>query len=64
MLTPGTLSLFGSQRVTTKGDGVTTDIAIQFVTYGTKGFGDRSGAYLFLPDGPATVGFIVSLILY
>lgn len=26
------------------------------MTYGTKGYGDKSGAYLFLPDGPAKVG--------
>lgn len=33
-----------------------TEAAIDFATYGTKSSGDRSGAYLFLPDGPAVVG--------
>ena len=32
-----------------------TEAAIDFATYGTKSSGDRSGAYLFLPDGPAVV---------
>ena len=32
-----------------------TEVAIDFATYGTKPSGDRSGAYLFLPDGPAEV---------
>ena len=36
-----------------------TNVAIDFVTYGTKSSGDRSGAYLFLPDGPAEVCFYV-----
>ena len=27
----------------------------QFVRYGTRRSGDKSGAYLFLPDGPARV---------
>ena len=26
---------------------------LQFVRYGTRRSGDKSGAYLFLPDGPA-----------
>ena len=34
-----------------------TEAAIDFATYGTKPSGDRSGAYLFLPDGPAQVRF-------
>ena len=39
----------------TKSDGVKTNTALEFVSYGTKSYGDRSGAYLFLPDGPAKV---------
>ena len=46
---------FSFQSVTHKDDGSMTEVAIDFVTYGTKPSGDRSGAYLFLPDGPAEV---------
>ncbi|XP_031563899.1 alpha-mannosidase 2x-like isoform X2 [Actinia tenebrosa] len=41
------------KSITDKADKSRTDINIEFVTYGTKGYGDKSGAYLFLPDGPA-----------
>lgn len=41
------------KSVTHKDDGSMTEVAIDFATYGTKPSGDRSGAYLFLPDGPA-----------
>ncbi|KAL9985464.1 hypothetical protein ACROYT_G007876 [Oculina patagonica] len=41
------------KSITHKKDGAVTEVAIDFVSYGTKSFGDRSGAYLFLPDGPA-----------
>lgn len=44
-----------SQTITNKKDGTLTEAAIDFATYGTKSSGDRSGAYLFLPDGPAVV---------
>jgi len=40
------------QGVTTKDDGVKTNTKVEFVEYGTKTRGDKSGAYLFLPDGP------------
>lgn len=43
------------QSITHKTDGAVTQVAIDFVTYGTKSSGDRSGAYLFLPNGPAEV---------
>ena len=46
---------FSFQSVTHKDDGSMTEVAIDFATYGTKPSGDRSGAYLFLPDGPAEV---------
>ena len=39
------------------GDVVKTDL--QFVRYGTRPGKERSGAYLFLPDGDAKVGFAV-----
>ncbi|XP_015768744.1 PREDICTED: alpha-mannosidase 2-like [Acropora digitifera] len=41
------------KTITHKKDGTVTEAAIDFATYGTKSSGDRSGAYLFLPDGPA-----------
>lgn len=44
------------QSVVTKEDGITHQTKLEFVTYGTKNhYGDRSGAYLFLPDGDARV---------
>lgn len=41
------------KTITQKEKGTVTEAAIDFATYGTKPSGDRSGAYLFLPDGPA-----------
>ncbi|XP_053387159.1 alpha-mannosidase 2x-like [Mercenaria mercenaria] len=42
------------KSVVTKENGVEHSTKLEFVTYGTKPHsGDRSGAYLFLPDGPA-----------
>lgn len=40
-----------------------TEVAIDFVSYGTKSSGDRSGAYLFLPNGPAEVCFFNDLLM-
>ena len=37
------------QGVTTKDDGMKTKTKVEFVEYGTKTRGDKSGAYLFLP---------------
>jgi len=39
------------QSITTREDGVTTPAVLQFWEYGTRSRGDKSGAYLFLPDG-------------
>ena len=52
---------FHFQTITHKTDGTVTEAAIDFATYGTKPSGDRSGAYLFLPDGPAEVRKILSI---
>ncbi len=41
------------QSVTTTDDDITTQTKLDFVRYGTRQRGDKSGAYLFLPDGPA-----------
>ncbi|KAJ7393930.1 hypothetical protein OS493_003599 [Desmophyllum pertusum] len=41
------------KSITHKKDGAVTQVAIDFVSYGTKASGDRSGAYLFMPNGPA-----------
>jgi alpha-mannosidase II len=41
------------QSVTTQG--LTVPTKLEFITYGTREGRERSGAYLFLPDGPAKV---------
>ena len=46
---------YSFQSVTTKEDGVTHQTRVEFVKYGTAHKKDKSGAYLFLPDGPAKV---------
>jgi len=43
------------QGITTTEDNVKTDAKIEFIQYGTRSRGDKSGAYLFLPDGPGRV---------
>jgi len=43
------------EAITTLDDGIRTKAKIEFITYGTKRSGDKSGAYLFLPDGPGKV---------
>jgi len=40
------------ESITTKDDEIKTQAKIQFWEYGTRSRGDKSGAYLFLPDGP------------
>ena len=39
----------------TKSDGAVTATELQFLLYGTVSQKAKSGAYLFLPDGPAKV---------
>ncbi len=39
--------------ITTLDDKVKTNVKLEFINYGTRKSGDKSGAYLFLPDGPA-----------
>lgn len=41
--------------MTTIKDGKTIDLMLAFMSYGTTHASDKSGAYLFLPDGPAHV---------
>eukprot|EP00090_Calanus_glacialis_P032783 TRINITY_DN5430_c0_g1_i1.p1 TRINITY_DN5430_c0_g1~~TRINITY_DN5430_c0_g1_i1.p1 ORF type:complete len:555 (-),score=152.24 TRINITY_DN5430_c0_g1_i1:333-1997(-) len=43
------------QAITTKDDAVKTEAKLEFMEYGTKARGDKSGAYLFMPDGPGKV---------
>uniref|UniRef100_A0ABM0LVX2 Alpha-mannosidase 2-like n=1 Tax=Saccoglossus kowalevskii TaxID=10224 RepID=A0ABM0LVX2_SACKO len=43
------------QSLTTKSDGKTTSLSVDFVMYGTRMSKDKSGAYLFLPDGQAKI---------
>merc|ERR1712223_588618 len=40
-------------QVTTFDDKIKTSMDIEFMTYGTRPRGDKSGAYLFMPDGEA-----------
>ncbi len=41
------------QKITTLDDKKETQVKLEFVRYGTRKRGDKSGAYLFLPDGEA-----------
>ena len=41
------------KSITTLDDKIKTQVGIEFMTYGTRQRGDKSGAYLFLPDGEA-----------
>jgi alpha-mannosidase II len=43
------------QSIRRKDDPQELKVQIQFVTYGTRSSKDKSGAYLFLPDGKAKV---------
>ena len=38
-----------------KGDGKSLEVKVQFSWYGTTSKKDKSGAYLFLPEGEAKV---------
>jgi len=40
------------ESVTSVDGGAVTPVKLEFITYGTRPRGDKSGAYLFLPDGP------------
>ncbi len=49
------LILFLHQSIRRKDDPQEVRVQIQFLTYGTRPSKDKSGAYLFLPDGNAKV---------
>ncbi len=44
--------------MTTLSDSVRTPCRLEFVRYGTRHSGDKSGAYLFLPEGPGRVSAV------
>jgi hypothetical protein len=46
------------RSITSLSDGQRTPCALDFARYGTRNRGDRSGAYLFLPDGPGRTSAI------
>lgn len=48
------------KNVTFKSSGITHPVNIKFVYYGTRATGDKSGAYLFLPDGIAQEVIVAS----
>ena len=43
------------QEVETIDDKTKTPLRLELISYGTAPRGDKSGAYLFMPDGPAKV---------
>lgn len=43
------------QEVETVDDKVKTPVRLEMISYGTARTGDKSGAYLFMPNGPAEV---------
>eukprot|EP00095_Tigriopus_kingsejongensis_P010888 maker-scaffold1216_size55193-snap-gene-0.9 protein:Tk10888 transcript:maker-scaffold1216_size55193-snap-gene-0.9-mRNA-1 annotation:"alpha-mannosidase 2" len=43
------------QSITSVDDKLKTEVKLEFVIYGTRKSGDKSGAYLFMPDGPAQI---------
>lgn len=47
--------LFHLQSIKRKDDPQEIKVQIQFMVYGTRPSKDKSGAYLFLPDGKAKV---------
>lgn len=50
------------QSIFVKKTGKTLSTMMQFVTYGVVNGKERSGAYLFLPDGDAKVSCLLSLL--
>lgn len=48
-------SVFHPQSIKYKDDPQEVKVQMQFVVYGTRPSKDKSGAYLFLPDGKAKV---------
>ena len=48
----------GLQQISLKDSGIIVKTDLQFVQYGTRPGKERSGAYLFLPDGDAKVGLL------
>lgn len=52
------LSLPSLQSIKRKDDTEEVKVQIQFMVYGTRVSKDKSGAYLFLPDGKAKVRFL------
>lgn len=51
---------FHLQSIKRKDDPQEVKVQMQFVVYGTRPSKDKSGAYLFLPDGKAKVFLVMS----
>ena len=47
------------REISLKQSGVVVKTDLQFVQYGVRPGKERSGAYLFLPDGDAKVGLLL-----
>jgi len=48
------------QEMSLRDSGTVVKTDLHFVRYGTRAGKERSGAYLFLPDGEAKVGLLIS----
>lgn len=57
------LWLFHLQSIKRKDDPQEVKVQMQFMVYGTRPSKDKSGAYLFLPDGKAKVLLLLRCLL-
>ena len=61
------LICYSFQHIMRKSDDLGHKVGIKFMTYSTGSwsnpFKDKSGAYIFMPDGPAQVGLSLEMLL-